>query len=433
MIKTNQVFASRSSAGKSSTVHKVFGDPSVIKMNDHPPSRNPRSGPLQASDLMALEEDINDEQQQEDSKRLARFMSEDLKDQVFTDISIQCKNREFKIHKEYLLAFTTYDIPVLPGETLHDIPALNLSDLDSSDVATVLHFLYYGELKLNAYNILGIRAAVQALGVTDLPAIIQEFHDKLFTPPNMINLIEFAQGRKLQDLFTYSWKLFIAMFYEHVNGAHFLNWDVKWVLNLLSHENLPIRTELEVFEAGRLWLNHRPEERSDDVKAVLLAVRWTYMSAEEMVECEREDPTIMSRFEAHELVSDANWYKVMMRNGVPWSDFNIPPPRGTDPGGGPPVFRPPRPPLQTVSNFRLDDRDDNASPSPLSQSTWSERNLAHPKSVSRVRSNVSTRSRESNRVNFAEDHTGANEVGSESSFNSLDIDMSNLSLTSLEG
>ena len=116
-----------------------------------------------------------------------------------------------------------------------------LQDLDSSDVATVLHFLYYGELKLNVYNILGVRSAVQALGVTDLPPVIQEFHDKLFTSPNMINLIEFAQAKKLQDLFTYSWKLFVAMFYEHINGSHFLNWDVRWVLNLLSHENLPIK------------------------------------------------------------------------------------------------------------------------------------------------------------------------------------------------
>lgn len=120
----------------------------------------------------------------------------------------------------------------------------------------------------------------------------------------------------------------------------------------------------------------------------------------------------------------------MMRNGVPWSDFNIPPPRGSD-SGGPPQSRRLSPP-STVSNIRFNNRLENESFSPLSQSTRSDRNLPQAKSVSKVRSEVSARSKQS-KVGFVEDHADVPGAGSESSFNSLDIDMSNLSLTSLEG
>ncbi|XP_055336332.1 uncharacterized protein LOC129586879 [Paramacrobiotus metropolitanus] len=328
------------------TITKTAGDPALIKKAACGSAKGGKdcSAPSQmdAEELMSLEEDLNDEEQLQDSKKLAIYLSADLKDQFFTDVTVTSRDHIYKIHKEYLLAFTNYDIPVIEGQPLRDQPSLDLCEIDGSDVAAVLHFLYYGELKANIYNILGIMAAANALGVVDVPVVLKEYHDKLFAPPNQTNVIDFALCKQMGCLADYTWKLFVANFSEHVNGCHFLNWEVRWVLNLLSHEDIPIMTELEVFEAARLWINYRPEDRLDHIRAVLNCVRWTYMTAEEMVCCEREDPCLMNRSEAHELVADANWYKVMIQKGKKWHEFDIKPPRGAY-ASKHPVVVPPRP------------------------------------------------------------------------------------------
>ena len=88
MTKTRNAHLARTP--KMKVITKVPGDPSVIKKA---PTVKPRKvnplrpqsctpGSMDATDLMALEEDINEAEQQEDAKRLAILMSGDLKDQV---------------------------------------------------------------------------------------------------------------------------------------------------------------------------------------------------------------------------------------------------------------------------------------------------------------------------------------------------------------
>ncbi|XP_055341862.1 kelch-like protein 3 [Paramacrobiotus metropolitanus] len=317
---------------------KTHGDPAVIKKGGCGAIKGKNCGApsqMDAEELMAIEEDMNDEEQQQDAKKIAIYLSGDLKEQMFTDVTVTSKDHVYKIHKEYLLAFTNYDIPVKEGEPLRDAPSLNLCEIDGADVAAVLHFLYYGELKANIHNILGIMAAAHAMDLVDVPAVIQEYHDKLFAPPNQTNIIDYAVCKGMECLEAYTWKVFVSCFSEHANGCHFLNWDVRWVVNLLCHDDIPILTELEVFEAARLWINYRLEERTDHVRTVLSCVRWVYMTAEEMVCCEREDPCLMNRPEAHELIADANFYKVMIQKGKSWREFNIKPPRGAYAGNHP--------------------------------------------------------------------------------------------------
>lgn len=92
---------------------------------------------------MSLEEDLNDEEQLEDSKRLAIYLSEDLKDQFFTDVTVTAKDHSYKIHKEYLLAFTNYDIPVIEGQPMREMPALSLTVRKScgADILGTANFL----------------------------------------------------------------------------------------------------------------------------------------------------------------------------------------------------------------------------------------------------------------------------------------------------
>lgn len=84
-------------------------------------------------------------------------------------------------------------------------------------------------------------AAANALGLVDIPSVLQDYHDKLFAAPNQTNIVDFAVCKQMTTLSEYTWRLFVQSFYDHVNGAHFLNWDVRWVNNLLSHEDIPIK------------------------------------------------------------------------------------------------------------------------------------------------------------------------------------------------
>ena len=63
-----------------------------------------------------------------------------------------------------------------------------------------------------------------------------------------------------------------------IETKNFLHLDFSTVAKILDNSELDIHSEVEIFNAANIWLNHNIEERSKYAKQLLLKVRLPLLS-----------------------------------------------------------------------------------------------------------------------------------------------------------
>ena len=156
----------------------------------------------------------------------------------FCDVVLKAEHSLFYAHLEVFVAFSDYfdDIP-----TERKQQHINLGDVKPDDAATVLKYLYFGELQANAENIYGVWMIARALKIHDVAEACATFIERLLTPRNLVYVMEFCEQRNIPDLHAAAYDRFILLFYDQISDKHFLEWDVSKVARLLGCDDLKVK------------------------------------------------------------------------------------------------------------------------------------------------------------------------------------------------
>ncbi|OQV18787.1 putative Kelch-like protein 5 [Hypsibius exemplaris] len=242
----------------------------------------------------------------------------------FCDIVLKADHSLFHAHLEVFVAFTDY-FAEIPAE--RKLLQINLGDVKPDDAATVLKYLYFGELQANAENIYGVWMIAKALKVHDIVAACAGFIDRLLAPRNLIYVLEFCEAKNIQDLYVAAYDRFILTFEEQTRDEAFLEWNVEKVARLLGCDDLKIKTELDLYVVMKRWIDHRRPERMTQLEHLVELIRFAHMTRDEIVQCTLMDPSFLEVRKVKELLATANWYITMQQSGRHWSEFQLPKPR----------------------------------------------------------------------------------------------------------
>jgi hypothetical protein len=163
----------------------------------------------------------------------------------FCDIVVKADHSLFQAHLEVFAAFTDYfeEIPIERKKV-----QINLGQVRPDDAATVLKYLYFGELHCNAENIYGVWMIAKALKVHDIVQACEQFIERLLTPRNLVYVLEFCESRNVPDLHAAAYDRFILFFAEQTMDDAFLEWDVGKVARLLGCDDLKIKVKYDCFQ-----------------------------------------------------------------------------------------------------------------------------------------------------------------------------------------
>ena len=108
-------------------------------------------------------------------------------------------------------------------------------------------------------------------------------HKHIVDNINIRNVNSLYQLAKLFNLFSLAKPVFMYIerfFTMLVETESFLELDYTCITNILASSGLLLTSELEVYNAGNLWLGHNINERSKFAKDILLKVRLSLLSRE---------------------------------------------------------------------------------------------------------------------------------------------------------
>lgn len=157
----------------------------------------------------------------------------------FCDIVLKVEHSLFYAHLEVFVAFTDYfdEIPVQ-----RKLQQINLGlDMKPDDCASILKYLYFGELHASAENVYGIWTISKALRIHEIDVACSAFIERLLTPVNLIYVLEFCEQRNVSDLHAAAYDNFMMTFYEQTETDLFLKWDLDKVIRLLGCDDLKVK------------------------------------------------------------------------------------------------------------------------------------------------------------------------------------------------
>lgn len=87
----------------------------------------------------------------------------------------------------------------------------------------------------------------------------------------------------------------------------FLDFDVNYVISLLSHDDLPVRSELEVADAAIRWLCHRELQRAVFIPSVVSCIRLPLLTTKDLFQIMTAAEFIFKDDRVRNMFLEANW------------------------------------------------------------------------------------------------------------------------------
>lgn len=182
----------------------------------------------------------------------------------------------FKVHRAILSAVSPYFKALFTNSINRGQPEETEAEVHvpSEIFSLILDYAYSGACEINCDNaqiLLAYADQLEVLGVVDL---CSRFIIENLTPYNALQMLQFARNYFCQDLYEnvrkytrYNFKNIVDM------NSDFVHLTEEELYGIISDDALNVKSENEVFEAIKKWVEQNPQERTEALSNLMSCVR----------------------------------------------------------------------------------------------------------------------------------------------------------------
>ncbi|KAL5015382.1 hypothetical protein ScPMuIL_009652 [Solemya velum] len=244
---------------------------------------------------------------------------------VLTDVRVKIGKKVYLTHRVMLACFSSYFQQILYHQTGPvTLPIdIKLRDVKQESFRTYISFIYSGRLDLTGDNIADMLLLSDQLGIPYLRLKCIEYDDEMSITqalsilkrslPPKIALVEHAFQTVLQNCKSLG------------HYSDFLCLDIDTICSILSHKNIVISSEVDVFRLGMQWVMHRTAERHAHAIRVMYCVRFSQMTQSEIFQCASMADMLRDNMNFRTMIITAYWASMCReKNNDPFACY-IPP------------------------------------------------------------------------------------------------------------
>lgn len=228
------------------------------------------------------------------------------------DIQLSVGDFKLKSHRVVLAAASSYFNAMFTGdlkESRQDKVAL--FGVEFSALEDLVNFCYTGRIEINVDNVQNLLSASSLLQLASVKQACVEFLHRVLHPTNCLGIRSFADTYSCVDLVEAADVFAVKNFSEVARSEEFLTLSPEEVVEMISREELNVRTEEEVFEAISAWVRREEDERKDFLPELLKNVRLPLISPQYLCDKVSTDELIKSNLACRDLVDEAKDYHLM--------------------------------------------------------------------------------------------------------------------------
>ena len=224
---------------------------------------------------------------------------------IFCDVTIAVKGKEFKAHRAVLAAASPFFLTLLTSdmkEGNEKLIEVELEEATESVMEDALEYLYTGNVTVvegRAHNLI---ATANFLLLPSLKTMAANVLKDTLTTENCVFNYYFAEKYDCVELKDKCRKVINTNFSVVMETEDFLKLDQKQVMEWVSNDDVIVNEEENIFKGIVRWVSHNKSERVGDFPELLHQVRLPFLShdflLDELVKDEliTKDPVFCSNF-----------------------------------------------------------------------------------------------------------------------------------------
>ena len=218
------------------------------------------------------------------------------KEKILCDVSLRIEGQDFPAHRCVLSAASPYFSSLFTsGFKENEDNAVELKDIKPAVVSEVLRFIYTGEVLVNATNAEDMVKTADYLIIQSLKTKVAEYLEESIDATNCLALeslaVQFGCDSLEQVAIAFKLQNFVAV----VKTDDFKALDFEKVKELVSHDEIIVSKEEDVYEAVMSWVKHDVLSRECLFPYLLKCLRLFSLSKYGIWEILREELVIKSR------------------------------------------------------------------------------------------------------------------------------------------
>lgn len=229
------------------------------------------------------------------------------------DVILVVGERRIIAHRLVLAACSPYFHAMFTSELLESRQReVTLQQVDPDALEMLVNFAYTSWIEVNEDNVQTLLPASSLLQLNSVRDACCEFLKKQLHPSNCLGIRSFADAHTCGELLESSHKFALIHFVDVSQTEEFLLLKVDEVLELISSNEINVRSEEQVFNAVISWINHDRENRKLHLNKLLSQVRLPLLSTECLTSrVETEDVIVTNHECCKDLLIEALKYHLL--------------------------------------------------------------------------------------------------------------------------
>ncbi|KFD50567.1 hypothetical protein M513_08516, partial [Trichuris suis] len=234
------------------------------------------------------------------------------KQRELCDVVILVGTKRIYAHRVVLGACSPYFRAMFTTEMAESRQTeVTIKDVDENALEMLIDFCYTSSIVIEESNVQQLLPAACLMQMQEIQDVCCDFLKKQLDPTNCLGIRAFADTHSCRDLLRIANRFTQHNFQEVMETEEFMLLPVEQLCEIISSDELNVRSEEQVFKACMAWVRHKIFERRKDLPEVLKYVRLPLCSAKFLVGTAGTDLLIKSDEAARELVDEAKNYLLL--------------------------------------------------------------------------------------------------------------------------
>lgn len=228
------------------------------------------------------------------------------------DVVLVVGAKKIYAHRVILSACSPYFRAMFTGELAESRQTeVVIRDIDERAMELLIDFAYTSQITVEEGNVQTLLPAACLLQLAEIQEACCEFLKRQLDPSNCLGIRAFADTHSCRELLRIADKFTQHNFQEVMESEEFMLLPANQLIDIISSDELNVRSEEQVFNAVMAWVKYSIQERRPQLPQVLQHVRLPLLSPKFLVGTVGSDPLIKSDEECRDLVDEAKNYLLL--------------------------------------------------------------------------------------------------------------------------
>uniref|UniRef100_A0A8B9R0G8 Kelch like family member 18 n=1 Tax=Anas platyrhynchos TaxID=8839 RepID=A0A8B9R0G8_ANAPL len=228
------------------------------------------------------------------------------------DVTLKVGDHKFSAHRIVLAASIPYFHAMFTNDMMEcKQDEIVMQGMDPSALEALINFAYNGHLAIDQQNVQSLLMGASFLQLQNIKDACCTFLRERLHPKNCLGVRQFAETMMCAVLYDAANSFIHQHFVEVSMSEEFLALPFEDILELVSRDELNVKSEEQVFEAALAWIRYDREQREPFLPELLAKIRLPLCRPQFLADRVQQDDLVRCCHKCRDLVDEAKDYHLM--------------------------------------------------------------------------------------------------------------------------